>query len=299
MGTKVLLLINNVLILACWTMTSSCLFAGTFPPQASVGGSTAIPHDDIEIIGWASSYSGYDPAGSGSSCDRGSNLTEIFETPEKTLGPAGNSNGANEGFTLDVVSLGRNGCITLSFDSSIGNGPGWDFAVFENGFFVTLPQFGFLELAWVEVSSDGENFQRFDGITQASAPVGPFSNIMDASDYDGLAGKYVAGFGTPFDLSDLPHDPLVDVNSITHIRIRDIVGDGSVTDNSNPPRVIFDPFATIDSAGFDLDAIAFRYSGQAQAPHFVAVPITGWTVVFSFMLITCVCCNRQIARKRH
>lgn len=299
MGTSDLRRITIVLIVGCCILVPRLLSAGTFPPQASVAGTTAIPHDDVEIIGWASSYSGYNPIGSSGTCDRGSNLTEIFETPEKALGPAGNSNGANEGFTLDVVSLGRDGCITLSFDTSIGNGPGWDFAVFENGFFVTLPRFGFLELAWIEVSSDGVNFQRFPAITQATAPVGPFSNIMDASDYDGLAGKYVAGFGTPFDLSDLPDNPLVDVNSITHVRVRDIVGNGSVFDNSSPPRTIFDPFATIDSAGFDLDAIAFRYSGQVDPTTVVAVPIPGWMIVIFFMLITGVFRKRQVAGKRH
>lgn len=36
--------------------------------------------------------------------------------------------------TFGVVSLGDGGSITLTFDAGIGDGPGADFAVFENGF---------------------------------------------------------------------------------------------------------------------------------------------------------------------
>ena len=38
------------------------------------------------------------------------------------------------------------------------------------------------------------------------------------------------------------------------IRLIDIVGDGSATDASGDP--IYDPFPTVGSAGFDLDAVA-------------------------------------------
>ena len=95
-----------------------------------------------------------------------------------------------------VVSLGDGGHITLSFATPITNGPGADFAVFENGFADS-----FLELAFVEVSSDGTNFFRFPShsLTSTGAQVASFGTL-DTTNIDGLAGKYRAGFGTPFDL---------------------------------------------------------------------------------------------------
>ena len=65
-----------------------------------------------------------------------------------------------------MVSLGKGGSITLSFDPPVSNGDGWDFAVFENGFEDT-----FLELAYVEVSSDGVVFVRFDNASLTPDPV--------------------------------------------------------------------------------------------------------------------------------
>jgi hypothetical protein len=57
---------------------------------------------------------------------------------------------------LDIVSLGDSGVATLTFSSPIANGLGPDFVVFENGFLDPAnDSFAFLELAFVEVSSDG------------------------------------------------------------------------------------------------------------------------------------------------
>ena len=58
------------------------------------------------------------------------------------------------------VSLGDGGTVVLTFPQPIGDVPGPDFAVFENGFKAFDNSF-FLELAHVEVSSDGVNFYRF------------------------------------------------------------------------------------------------------------------------------------------
>ena len=58
-----------------------------------------------------------------------------------------------------VVSLGDGGSITLTFAHPLSDGTGPDLAVFENAFNDT-----FLELAFVEVSSDGANFVRFPAI---------------------------------------------------------------------------------------------------------------------------------------
>ncbi len=58
----------------------------------------------------------------------------------------------------------------------------------------------------------------------------------------------------------LTHDfPLVDLNHITHVRLVDIIGDGSAFDARG--SVIYDPYATVISAGFDLDAIGVLNEG--------------------------------------
>ena len=68
-----------------------------------------------------------------------------------------------------------------------------------------------------------------------------------------MAGKYRSGYGTPFDLADLPDAPGFDRNAVPFIRLIDIVGDGTVTDSSGD--IVYDPYPTLGSAGFDLDAI--------------------------------------------
>ncbi|MCL4720590.1 MAG: PEP-CTERM sorting domain-containing protein, partial [Gammaproteobacteria bacterium] len=121
--------------------------AGIFAPAAGQPGSTAIAAGDPAIVSWGSRVIDYSP---------GSDVDLQFQTPLRALGPAGNSDGSNDGFTFDIVSLGNGGSITLGFAVPIADGPGPDFLVFENSF-----SDGFLELAWVEVSSDGSNFFRF------------------------------------------------------------------------------------------------------------------------------------------
>ncbi|MEM7541466.1 MAG: PEP-CTERM sorting domain-containing protein [Pseudomonadota bacterium] len=224
--------------------------AGPFAPAAGQPGSTAIWMGDSSISGWADGYIDYTP---------GSAVDPEWQTPNLALGPA-------LGDAFDIVSLGRGGRITLTFDTPIANGAGADFAVFENSFSDT-----FLELAWVEVSSNGATFVRFPGFSFTALPVGPFGGL-DPTDIDGFAGKYRQGWGTPFDLDLFASvDPaILDVNAVTHVRIIDIVGDGSVFDNwpsqFGGPNPIYDPYATTGSAGFDLDAIAVINQGTPPPP---------------------------------
>ena len=124
------------------------------------------------------------------SLEPGDEVDEQYLASERGLGAA-------TGEVTDVVSLGEGGTITLSFERPLADGPGPDFAVFENGF-----SDGFLELAFVEVSSDGEHFVRFPSAYLGLEPIGPF-NEHDPELIDGLAGKYRRGYGTPFDLSVL------------------------------------------------------------------------------------------------
>ena len=210
--------------------------AGPYAPSAGQPGSTAIHMNDPAFLGWATGWDDYIV---------GSNVDSQWQTPERALGQA-------QGGFDDIVCLGRGGEITMTFERVIRNGPGWDFAVFENALNDT-----FLELAYVEVSSDGQHFVRFDNDSLTPSPVGGFGAV-DPTDVDGLAGKYKQGYGTPFDLQDLASknevlDDTVNLAFITHVRILDIVGDGTFFDTSGD--VIYDPYPTVGTAGFDLDAI--------------------------------------------
>ncbi|MGE3772532.1 MAG: PEP-CTERM sorting domain-containing protein [Gammaproteobacteria bacterium] len=237
-------------------LASAAAAAGPFAPGAGVAGTTAIAKTDPAFVAWATSYSNYQPGGG---VDAG------FRTPEKALGPA-------LGDSFDIVSLGNAGSITLSFSGTLYNGPGWDFAVFENGFSNT-----FLELAFVEVSSDGTNFFRFPAFSFTPSAIGAFGSI-DPTNIDGFAGKYRQGFGTPFDLDVFKNASGINVAAITHVRLVDVVGNGSEFDSFpsslGGPHRVFDPFPTSGSVGFDLDAVGAR--------HYTASPVPLPPAILSF-----------------
>ena len=213
-------------------MFCGAAWAGIYHPAAGQPGSTALHMDDTAFLDWATGWLDYNV---------GTNVAANWHTPDKALGKA-------VGSSFDIVCLGRGGEITLTFDTVIADGAGWDFAVFENSFSDT-----FLELAYVEVSSNGIDFFRFDNDSLTAGPVSGFGAV-DPTDINGLAGKYRQGYGTPFDLADLAGvDPLLDIYNIGYVRLVDIVGDGSYLDTSGD--VIYDPYPTVGSAGFDLDAV--------------------------------------------
>lgn len=222
--------------LAVLAFATSTQAAGPYSPAAGQPGSTAVSKDDAGLVGWATAYQDYLP---------GANVDAVWKTPEKALGKA-------VGDSFDIVTLGDGGRITLSFSASIFNGPGADFAVFENSFSDT-----FLELGWVEVSSDGSNFFRFPGVSLTANAVGGFGSV-DPTNIDGFGGKYRQGFGTPFDLQDLSLAQGLDLNNVGYVRIVDIVGDGSVRDVLGNP--VFDPYPTSGSPGFDLDAVGVLHA---------------------------------------
>ena len=234
-----------------------------FAPPAGFEGSDAVAHDAPGIRGWATSVL---------NVAFGEDVTAEWRDSAQALGPAGNVDPG-------VLVLGRGGSVVLGFAAPIGDGPGPDFAVFENGFRDT-----FLELAFVEVSSDGIHFVRFPNLSYTAAPV-PAFGYMDAQLVYGLAGKYAAGFGTPFDLAVLEpafhaasgvntpfsaafsaqlvaNFPYIDLNDIRYVRIVDVVGDGSSLDSTG--YAVYDPFRTVGTAGFDLDAIAVLNSTAVQ-----------------------------------
>lgn len=226
-------------------------FAQSYAPAAGQVGSTAIHKDSSFFIGWAT----------GCVVERGYMNIEDQSLGYASFGTTTEALGVASGVSTSTVSLGDNGTATLTFDIPIGNGTGPDFVVFENG--VTD---NFLELGFVEVSSDGANFVRFPAISeiQTATQIGGFGNV-DCRYIHNFAGKYRVGFGTPFDLEDLVGSPNLDLDNITHVRIIDVVGSidpafgtydsqGTIVNNLHPT-----PF---ESSGFDLDAVGIIHTSQ-------------------------------------
>jgi hypothetical protein len=240
-------------------LSLTAVYAGPYAPAAGQDGSAAVPLDSAVIASWATTAE-YAP---------GEDVSEEFQDESQALGPA-------NGNPLAVVSLGRGGTLTLSFGKVFRNQPGPEFAVFENGF-----SDNFLELAFVEVSSDGEHFVRFPNFSETPEPVDSFG-ALDATNVTGLAGKYRGGFGTPFDFADLPADPNLDLNAVNFVRLVDVVGgeDSELTELSisrdSMNRPIYDPFPTEIGAGFDCDGVALLkpqvveiFSTEVVADEFV------------------------------
>lgn len=172
------------------------------------------------------------------------------QLPEIVLGPPRGA-GLLQG-SLDVVSLGDGGAITLRFDRPvICDGPGPDFTVFENAFHSGGPDGPiFEEFGIVSVSQDGIHFVDL-----------PY----DAATHAGLAGR-TAVLSHPDNGVD-PLDPAVSggdtfdlaatgLEWVAYVRIID------------PGATIPDPGSFIppgDNSGFDLDAIAALHACDPAA----------------------------------
>jgi hypothetical protein len=239
--------ILSILLLAIPLITKA-----QFDPPAGQPGSLAIHVSSTSFVAWANSavvqrgwmQIGVDSLGYVSSGIEAYALGKAGENP--------------------VVSLGDGGSATLQFAHSIRNGAGPDFAVFENSF-----DGSFLELGFVEVSSDGENFFRFpaSSLTDTSLQIAGF-NYIDAKNLNNLAGKYVMLYGTPFDLQELESTSGLDINSITHVRIVDVVGSiqPQYCTRDAAGRKVNDPFPTpFMSSGFDLDAVGVIHNNDPAA----------------------------------
>lgn len=256
------------LLLLCAVVARGVASAGPYAPAADDPGSTAVAYDSASIVGWATGSQ---------NLVRGPVNISNPGLGFASHGSAADAMGAADATAEEarpVVSLGDGGRITVTFARPIGNGPGADFAVFENG--VTD---GFLELAFVDVSSDGTSFVRFHAfsLTQKTTQIGSFDQSLDATDLYNLAGKYRAGFGTPFDLSELAGTAGLDVNNVTHIRIQDVVGSinplyGTVDSLGN---LINDPWPTnFGTGGFDLDAVGVMHFAPVPEPSAILLLAT-------------------------
>ncbi len=220
-----------------------------FAPPAGQKGTTAIHKDSTVFVGWASG------------CEVVRGHMDISR-PEIGLASAGSCQDViGKAGEKGTLSLGDGGYVTLTFDPPITNGEGWDFAVFENAF-----DDYFLELGFVEVSSDGEHFVRFPNtsLTPADTQVSSFGTLK-AEHIHNLAGKYRIFYGTPFDLDTLAGTPGLDVNHITHVRIIDVVGsiDPEYATYDSHGNIINDPWPTaFPTGGFDLDAVGIIHQAN-------------------------------------
>ncbi len=215
---------------------------GPYAPAVGQAGSSAIHKDSSIIQSWATNCTlvrGY------------------LDIANKSLGLAshGDSSAAFGKANTDAVSLGDSGYAQITFNPALSDQFGPELAIFENSFSDT-----YLELAFVEISSDGVNFVRFpaNSLTQITQQVGGFGNI-DPTDIHNLAGKYRAEYGTPFDFSDLKDSTSVNIQAITHLRIVDAIGTIAPQHATRDAQgnIINEPYPTnFPSGGFDLDAVA-------------------------------------------
>jgi hypothetical protein len=170
------------------------------------------------------------------------------DLPGVVLGPPEGK--GREAGSLDVLALGIEGAIELGFgSSSIVDGVGPDFVVFENAFWPGgVAEQVFAELGEVSVSEDGETWLSFTCDT-AGRGDGTFPGCAGWSptlEYDPKAvvplDPELSG-GDAFDLAD------VGLASASFVRIRDVSRAGS-----SP------------TAGFDLDAVGVVHAGPNRAP---------------------------------
>ena len=230
---------------------------GPFCGAVGTEGCNAIKADSSAIVAWAT----------GINVVRGPQSIANPDGPVASTGVDSNALGmATLNNSLQVVSLGDGGSATLTFAHPIRNGEGPDFAVYENGFGDS-----FLELAFVEVSSDGERFVRFPAtsLTQTETQTNG-TGATDPTFINNLAGKFRIGYGTPFDLAELVDSTGIDIDSIVYVRVVDVIG------SINPQygtydafgHIINDPWPTDNvSGGFDLSGVAVLYERIDTVPE--------------------------------
>ncbi len=226
----------------------SSVLNAQYAPAIGEVGCIAIPMNSSVFVSWADSV--FIERGM-QNCADSSLLFTTYGEPQDTYGSPNPA----------VLSLGDGGKATFTFEQTIYDGPGYDFAVFENGF-----TDNFLELAFVEVSSDGQSFYRFPSVslTHTVNQIGAFGSL-DTKHIHNLAGKYPAQWGTPFDLSELSIEEGLDVSNISHIRLVDVIG-SILPDYANydsEGRMINDPWPTpYESGGFDVDAVGIIHQNE-------------------------------------
>lgn len=233
---------------------SSSIFSQYEAAPDSIG-TSAIHKDSSIIIDWATNlwiYRGY--------LDINDKNYKIAGSNRVNYGNTNMGVGEAQGNSTDCISLGDSGVAIVTFASTIYNGQGPDFAIFENSF-----GDNYLELAFVEVSSDGSRFVRFPSISEfpCQLQVGPYA-YADLKKVNNLAGKYRQGFGTPFDLEELKDSIGLDINAISHIKLIDVIGSvTNILSLDSKGDTINDCYPTpFPSGGFDLEAVGVMYLNE-------------------------------------
>ena len=221
---------------------------GPFCGAVGTEGCNAVAYSSNAIVGWAT----------GCTVVRGPVDIVAPDGPRVRFGNESFGIGPATQATTSAVSLGDGGTATLTFAEPIRNIDGPDFAVFENSF-----SDGFLELAFVEVSTDGERYVRFPATSLTPTDRQTGSNgSTDPTMINNLAGKFRVGYGTPFDLDELRDSTGIDIDSIVYVRVVDVVGtiDPDYATRDAGGRIVNDPYPTADtvyaSGGFDLTGVA-------------------------------------------
>ena len=218
---------------------------GPFCGGVGSDGCNAIAADDNQFVAWAT----------GVVLTRGPQMITNPTGPLASHGTEADAIGpATLNNSMEAVSLGDGGSAVLTFERPIRNGEGPDFVVFENDNIGT-----FLELAFVEVSSDGVHFVRFPAtsLTPTDEQVGSFGSV-DPTFINNLAGKFRIGYGTPFDLEELADSANLNIDSIVYVRVIDVIGtiDPQYATYDAFGHIINDPWPTnFASSGFDLSGV--------------------------------------------
>lgn len=155
------------------------------------------------------------------------NMPAVVYGPPKGSGAAAGS--------LDVVSLGLGGSITIELGVDVVDGPGADLIVFEN------PFVGFLEPGQVAVSVDGTTFVEFACDAATYVGCAGVTPVRASADNGTDPTDPAAAGGDAFDLAD------VSLARAHFVRITDV---GGVDTGGG-------------KAGFDLDAVVAIHS----VPH--------------------------------
>lgn len=214
-----------------WTLSTTIVACG-----GSDGTDNQQDERNVDELPYARNVIAFEP-GEGAGYGEG-------DLPEVVTGPPG-SEGTSQG-SKTVLSLGNGGEIELGFGPRrIVDGPGADFIVFENPFYVGGDEENpYQELGRVEVSQYGETWHAFPCDTEAEEPgrwpgCAGWRPVKAFDPYDAVPLDPEVTGGDPFDLADL------DLDSASYVRI---VG---VSDRGTPPKV-----------GFDLDAVGIVNSRE-------------------------------------
>ncbi|MFA6200291.1 MAG: DUF4465 domain-containing protein [Bacteroidales bacterium] len=227
---------RKLILLLSMVIASNVSFA-QFDGSVGTSGCQAIGISNPNIVSWAK----------GVEVKRGFQGTS--STSYAAYGKHYMAQGVPDSTTTRAISLGRNGEAIITFDRPIINGTGNDFAVFENGFSST-----YLELAFVEVSSDGVHYFRFPATSNSTS-----EGDIDPTLINNLAGKYEVGYGTSFDLDNLNDDANLDKFNIRFVKLVDVNGGVDMDAQGN---IIYDATSGGPATGFDLTGVCVLNGGN-------------------------------------